>query len=38
VPHLLPIPSDLAQMIGGVYSIEYGGTTPSSLEVEFRKP
>jgi hypothetical protein len=38
VPHLVPIPSDLAQMVGGVYSIRYGGATPSSLEVEFRKP
>ncbi|HWA64808.1 MAG TPA: CocE/NonD family hydrolase [Mycobacteriales bacterium] len=38
VPHLLPIPSDLAQMVGGVYSIKLGGATPSSLEVEFRKP
>jgi hypothetical protein len=38
VPHLVPIPADLAQMVGGVYSIKYGGATPSSLEVEFRKP
>jgi hypothetical protein len=38
VPHLVPIPADLAQMVGGVYSIRYGGATPSSLEVEFRKP
>ncbi|HVW79896.1 MAG TPA: CocE/NonD family hydrolase [Mycobacteriales bacterium] len=37
VPHLLPIPSDLAQMVGGAYSIKYGGTAASSLEVEFRK-
>ncbi|HVY10271.1 MAG TPA: CocE/NonD family hydrolase [Mycobacteriales bacterium] len=38
VPHLTPILTNLPNLLGGVYSIKHGGTTPSSLTVEFRKP
>jgi putative CocE/NonD family hydrolase len=33
-PHLVPIPSQFAQLIGGVYQIERTPTAPSSLTVE----
>ena len=33
-PHLVPIPSHLEQLIGGVYEIERTPTAPSSLTVE----
>jgi predicted acyl esterase len=33
-PHLVPIPSQLAQLVGGVYDIQRSPTAPSSLTVE----
>ncbi len=37
-PHLTPLPAQLPDLAGGVYSIKYGGITPSSLALELRKP
>jgi predicted acyl esterase len=37
-PHLTPLPLQLPQLTGGVYSIRYGGSTPSSLSFELRRP
>jgi hypothetical protein len=33
-PHLVPIPSQLAQLIGGRYNIQRTPASPSSLTVE----
>ncbi len=33
-PHLVPIPSQLAQLAGGEYNIERTPTSPSALTVE----
>jgi putative CocE/NonD family hydrolase len=38
VPHLVPIPTDLPNLIGGAYSIKFSPQQPSSLNVEFREP
>jgi predicted acyl esterase len=37
-PHLTPLPLQVPDLVGGVYSIKYGGATPSSLAVELRRP
>jgi putative CocE/NonD family hydrolase len=37
-PHLTPLPAQLPNLLGGVYTIKYGGTAPSSLSVLLRKP
>jgi hypothetical protein len=37
-PHLVPIATDLANLTGGVYTIKFAKSAPSSLTVEFRKP
>jgi putative CocE/NonD family hydrolase len=37
-PHLTPLPSHLANLVGGVYRIRYGGTAPSSLNLLLRSP
>lgn len=37
-PHLVPIASQLTNLVGGMYTIKYGVNTPSSLAVELRKP
>jgi putative CocE/NonD family hydrolase len=33
-PHLVPIPQDLANMVGGVYTVEHSAAAPSSLTVD----
>jgi hypothetical protein len=33
-PHLVPIPSQLAQLVGGEYNIQRTPALPSSLTVE----
>jgi uncharacterized protein len=33
-PHLVPIPSQLAQLVGGAYNIQRTPASPSSLTVE----
>jgi putative CocE/NonD family hydrolase len=33
-PHLVPVPSELAQMTGGIYTIEHSSAFPSSLGLE----
>ncbi len=33
-PHLVPLPQDLEQMVGGVYSIDRSAAAPSSLNVD----
>ena len=33
-PHLTPLPTQLSQLAGGVYTIEHSGTAPSSLSLE----
>jgi uncharacterized protein len=33
-PHLLPIPSQLSQLVGGVYDIQRTPSSPSSLTIE----
>ncbi len=35
-PHLTPLPKNLPNLLGGVYSIRYGGATRSSLNVLLR--
>jgi predicted acyl esterase len=37
-PHLTPLPLQVPQLAGGVYSIRYGEPAPSSLAVELRRP
>jgi putative CocE/NonD family hydrolase len=37
-PHLTPLPAQLPQLAGGVYTIERSARAPSSLTVELRKP
>jgi predicted acyl esterase len=37
-PHLTPLPLQLPDLVGGVYSIRYGAAAPSSLNVELRSP
>jgi putative CocE/NonD family hydrolase len=37
-PHLTPLPGQLPQLVGGVYTIERSATAPSSLTVELRRP
>jgi putative CocE/NonD family hydrolase len=37
-PHLTPLPTQLPNLVGGIYTIKYGGTAPSSLSVLLRKP
>src|ERR1700753_2937362 len=37
-PHLLPLPSELPKLAGGVYTIDHSAAAPSSLTVELRKP
>ncbi|MGN6472852.1 MAG: CocE/NonD family hydrolase [Mycobacteriales bacterium] len=37
-PHLSPLAGQLPGLAGGVYSVKYGGPTPSSLSVELRRP
>ena len=37
-PHLTPLPSQLPKLVGGVYTIRYGGAASSSLDVELRRP
>jgi uncharacterized protein len=37
-PHLVPLPAELLQLVGGSYSIKFSQSQPSSLNVEFRRP
>jgi putative CocE/NonD family hydrolase len=37
-PHLLPLPSELTKLAGGVYTIEHSAQAPSALIVELAKP
>ncbi|HET7310909.1 MAG TPA: CocE/NonD family hydrolase [Mycobacteriales bacterium] len=37
-PHLTPLPEQLPQLAGGIYTIEHAPTAPSSLTFEFRRP
>jgi putative CocE/NonD family hydrolase len=37
-PHLTPLPGQLVNLVGGLYTIKYGGTAPSSLNVLLRRP
>ncbi|HWC36767.1 MAG TPA: CocE/NonD family hydrolase [Mycobacteriales bacterium] len=37
-PHLTPLPGQLPDLIGGVYSLNYGASAPSALNVELRRP
>jgi predicted acyl esterase len=36
VPHLTPLPTRLPNLVGGLYSIKFGGSAPSSLNVLLR--
>jgi predicted acyl esterase len=36
-PHLTPLPTELSQLAGGVYTIERSSSAPSSLTVELLK-
>ncbi len=36
-PHLVPLPGELPQLAGGVYSIARSAASPSSLTVELLK-
>jgi predicted acyl esterase len=36
-PHLVPIPQDLAQMVGGVYAISRDAAAPSSLSLDLSR-
>jgi hypothetical protein len=38
VPHLVPLPSELPKLLGGVYTISHSRSAPSSLTVELRRP
>jgi predicted acyl esterase len=33
-PHLIPIPQNLADMVGGIYSINHSAADPSSLSLD----
>ncbi len=33
-PHLVPVPSDFAQMLGGIYSVHRSAVAPSALTLE----
>jgi putative CocE/NonD family hydrolase len=35
-PHLVPLPSELLQLVGGVYSVKRSAADPSSLTVDLR--
>jgi putative CocE/NonD family hydrolase len=37
-PHLVPVPKQLAQLVGGVYTIQHSPQAPSALTVELGKP
>jgi hypothetical protein len=37
-PHLTPLPAQLPELAGGVYTIERSASAPSSLTVELRNP
>jgi len=37
-PHLVPLPGQERQLLGGVYTIERSASAPSSLTVELRAP
>jgi hypothetical protein len=37
-PHLLPLPAQIAKLVGGVYTIDHSAAAPSSLTVELRRP
>jgi putative CocE/NonD family hydrolase len=34
-PHLSPLPSQLPQLVGGVYAVQHSASAPSSLNLEF---
>jgi hypothetical protein len=35
-PHLVPLPSQLTKLAGGVYQVQHSPSAPSSLTVELR--
>jgi putative CocE/NonD family hydrolase len=37
-PHLVPVPKQLAKLVGGIYKIKHSRRAPSALIVELRKP
>ncbi len=37
-PHLLPVPTQLPNLLGGVYGVQRNGSHPSSLEVPLARP
>lgn len=37
-PHLTPIPVQIPNLVGGLYTIKYGAAAPSSLNVLLRRP
>jgi putative CocE/NonD family hydrolase len=37
-PHLTPLPAQLSQLAGGIYTIEHAPSAPSSLTVELQRP
>ena len=37
-PHLTPLPEQLPELAGGVYTIEHSGSAPSSLTLELLSP